>query len=123
MARLAQSLVSPAGLTGFACTVTRAVVADYDPISGVVFPPIVTSWPGTGMWAKTGTTPTLAVSTDTPRRVITRTLLMPGRSMTMRPMPGDVVTVDGFAYTVGDVTHVGDADGTTPPLYRVTVSA
>ena len=123
MARLAQSLVSPSGLAGLAVSFTRATVADYDPLSGVVFPPVMATWAGSGMWAKDGTAPTIAVSTETPQRIITRVLLVPGLSVSTRPEPGDVVTVAGAMYTVADVTHVGDADGSTPPLYRLQVRA
>jgi len=120
-ADLAASLIAPSGLTGFVCTFRREVPSGYDPIAGVVAPNVVTTWPGAAIWAKAQ--PTRAVAGETAQRQTTRALLVPGRSVSVAPMPGDTLTVAGVPYTVADVTHLGDADATTPPLYRLTVRA
>ena len=115
LAPLARTLITPEG-TALAFSRTTNTT---DPISNVSVPSTVT-WTSVGMFLKADV-PT--ISQVNGRRVVTRTLLVPGLGLTITPRAGDSVTAAGVTYTVGAVEVTAQTDGVTAPLVRVTVTA
>ena len=125
MSGVANRLIGPQGLAGFVVTFSRSATVSYDAINNVEGPPNPLTWTGRATWAKnggSGADATLHVDASG-RHVITRTLLVPGASVSQAPQTGDMIVGGGVSGVCGDVDNVGDASGATVPLYRVKVAA